>query len=226
MRYRLNEIAKKKRRKWNNWGLVVKFESCKRQSSDLDRLFFFFFLLPWQLGSHASDWRSHRPEWRRYRIRSGISQLTSKHSTKPDQWLTGSNTHRTPLNFIFFFSVAFEDKIILLATSKEAELGAVIIEQWSRTSWYVRPSTPLNKHKSRLLKVLTASGIKVLPRDWQQLLVWLQLSLAFWSLSRMCWARNTLHRAQRSINDYRRCALLSLSIYHLSIYLWIMYPSN
>lgn len=69
----------------------------------------------------------------------------------------------TPLNIIFFFSVAFEDMIILLATSKEAELGAVITEPRCRTSWYVRPSTPLNKHKSRLLEVLTASGIRVLP---------------------------------------------------------------
>lgn len=58
------------------------------------------------------------------------------------------------------------------------------------------------KHKGWLLKVLMAPGTKARPWDWQQLVALLQLSLVLRSLAWMCWARNTLNRAQRPSNDY------------------------
>lgn len=51
----------------------MKFESCKRQSSDLD-FFFLFFLLLWKLGNQASDVRSSH---RRAKLKRGRSRAAA-----------------------------------------------------------------------------------------------------------------------------------------------------
>lgn len=116
VKYRPSEIAKKTKI-WNNWGLGVKFESCKLQSSDLD--FFFSFsccygnlVVKLQMSGVLTDLNGKDSD-----LSQGIAQLDSKRfSWALDKWLTCCNKHiykhgTTWGNFFSSFGITFEESM-------------------------------------------------------------------------------------------------------------------
>lgn len=116
VKYRLSEIAKKMKT-WNNRGLVVKFNSCKRQSSDLDRFFFFFsfFLLLWKLGSQASDVRSSH---RQARLKSESSRtgvrLQGRVPAALQSTLEFLQEHTCTLRSVMFVMGGFPESVTMM----------------------------------------------------------------------------------------------------------------